>query len=668
MPSASTRIEQLRRELDEHSYRYYVLDTPSVSDAEYDALFRELQALEAAHPGLVTPDSPTQRVGAAPAAGFSKVRHLAPMLSIQDAFSEGEVREFDARIRRALHLDSAAPVSYTVEMKMDGLSSSLLYEDGKLVRGATRGNGEEGEDVTANLRTVKAVPFKLRGEPPARIEARCEVYMRRDDFQAMNRRREESGEPVFANPRNAAAGALRQLDPKITAQRPLDAYFYGIGGFAGAPLPASQNELLARFREWGLRTNPLTRTFDGIEACIAYHHEIETRRDALPYEIDGVVIKVDRLDLQQELGFTSRTPRFLLAYKFAPRQAETTLLQIIATVGRTGAVTPSAVLEPVKCGGVTVSRATLHNQDEIDRKDVREGDTVVVERAGDVIPSLVKVLLDRRPPHAQPYRLPVRCPACDAEIVREGAIARCPNRTACPAQRLESLIHFVSKDAFDMAGIGEKQLAQLLDRGLITDAADLFALTETQIREQMERMGEKSAANMFQAIQGAKRVTLDRFIYALGIRNVGDHTARVLARHFKSLAALQDAPEDALQLVHEVGPEIARQIHAFFADDTNRRLVAKLLAAGVELIEEEKALSATLEGMTVVFTGKLLRLTRDEAERLTEKHGGRASGSVSKKTSYVVAGDEAGSKLDKARSLAVKIISEDEFLALIGEG
>lgn len=667
MASASERITELRRAIEEYNYRYYVLDNPAVSDTEYDALMRELQALEAAHPALVTPDSPTQRVGAEPLAAFGKVRHLVPMLSIQDAFSEDEVREFDARIHRALHLAPDHAVEYTVEMKMDGLSASLLYEQGKFVRGATRGNGEEGEDVTANLKTVKAIPFRLRGSPPPRFEARCEVYMRRDDFQAMNRRREENGEQVFANPRNASAGALRQLDPKITAQRPLDAYFYGIGGFEGADLPASQAGLLARFREWGLRTNPLTRSFKSITECIAYHHEIEARRDDLPYEIDGVVIKVDRFDLQRELGFTSRTPRFLLAYKFAPRQAVTKILAITATVGRTGAITPGAVFDPVQCGGVTVSRATLHNQDEIDRKDIREGDTVIIERAGDVIPSVVKVLLEKRPRAAAPYRLPAHCPACGAAVERDGAIARCPNRASCPAQRLESLIHFVSKDAFDMPGIGEKQLAQLVDKGLIRDAAGLFALSEEQILAHMERMGEKSAANMRNAIQGARRITLDRFIYALGIRNVGDHTAKVLARHFRTLDALRHASEAALLSVHEIGPEIARHIHAFFADAHNTALIDRLLAAGVELQEEAQPVSAKLAGLTVVFTGKLIRLKRDEAERLTEKHGGRASGSVSKKTSYVVAGDEAGSKLDKARSLGVPVISEDEFLALIGE-
>lgn len=664
--SPAERAAQLRKDLDEHNYRYYVLDAPTISDAEYDALFHELVDLEKAHPDLATPDSPTQRVGAAPLAGFAKVRHLAPMLSIQDAFSEEDAREFDARVKRGLGRAADARVDYTVELKMDGLSASLLYEDGVLIRGATRGNGEEGEDVTTNLKTIRAIPMRLRGHPPKRLEARCEVYMRRDDFQAMNRQREESGEPTFANPRNASAGALRQLDPRITAQRPLDVFFYGIGAFEGPPLE-TQAEMLERFKAWGLKTNPLTRRCAGIDEAIAYHHEIDAKRDALAYEIDGIVIKVDRIDWQRELGATSRTPRFLLAYKFAPRQAVTKILQIVATVGRTGAITPSAVFEPVACGGVTVSRATLHNQDEIDRKDIREGDTVIIERAGDVIPSVVRVMTEQRPAHALRYRLPTHCPACGAELVREGAIARCPNRSRCPAQRLESLIHFVSKSAFDMPGIGEKQLAQMVDKGLIEDAADLFALTEEKVLTRMERVGEKSAANMLASIQNAREVPFDRFIYALGIRNVGDHTAKLLARCFHTLEGLEAATEEALQEVHEIGPEIARQIYAYFQDPQNRAFVHKLVAAGVRIKAEESPKSDKFKGMIFVFTGKLIHLKRDDAEAAVERHGGRASGSVSKKTSYVVAGDEAGSKLEKAQALGVPVISEQDFIKLLGD-
>jgi DNA ligase (NAD+) len=666
MSSVEQKIQQLRKEIDEHNYRYYVLDQPTISDAEYDRLFRELDALEKTHPELGSPESPTQRVGAEPSSAFAKSKHFVPMLSIQDAFNEEEVREWDARIKRALSMSPEAPITYTLELKMDGVSSNLLYENGRFVRGATRGNGEEGEDVTTNLRTIRSIPFHLRGTPPARLEARCEVYMRRAPFQEMNRVREERGDQVFANPRNAAAGALRQLDPRITAERPLEVYFYGIGALEGAEVHA-QSELLRRFQEWGLRTNPQSTTVEGIDAVIAYHHDIETRRDDLPYEIDGVVVKVDRFDLQRELGYTSRTPRFLLAYKFPPRQAETRILHIVPSVGRTGAITPGAMFEPVQCGGVTVSRATLHNQDEIERKDIREGDAVIIERAGDVIPSVVKVILEKRPPGTVPYQLPGHCPACGSEVERDGAIVRCPNRSTCPAQRLESLIHFVSKSAYDMPGIGEKQLAQMVEKGLIHDAADLFTLNEEKILTTLERVGKKSAANMLAAIDNARRIPFDRFVYALGIRNVGDHTAKLLARRFHTLSNLQNATEEELQAVHEIGPEIAKHIYAYFADSHNREFIAKLLGVGVQIAEEEKPRSDKFKGLTFVFTGKLVKLKRDEAETIVDRHGGRASGSVSKKTDYVVAGDEAGSKLEKAQALGVKVISEDEFLEMLGE-
>ncbi len=663
--NAADRIASLRRQLDEHNYRYYVQDAPSISDAEYDVLFRELAALEQAHPELQSPLSPTRRVGAEPSRAFSKVRHRVPMLSIQDAFSEDEAREFDARIKRSLAMPPDAELGYTVELKMDGLSASLTYENGEFLRGATRGNGEEGEDITPNLRTIPAVQFNLRGEPPAVLEARCEVYMKRSDFQRMNRAREEAGEQVFANPRNAAAGAVRQLDPRITAERPLDVNFYGVGAVEGIEL-RSQSEVFDHFRQWGLKLNPHTKTVHGIDEAIAYHHEIEAMRDELDYEIDGIVIKVDRFDLQRDLGYTSRTPRFMLAYKFAPRQATTKLLRIVPSVGRTGAVTPGAVFEPVQVGGVTVTRATLHNQDEIERKDIREGDTVIIERAGDVIPSVVRVVLEKRPPDAVPYRLPEQCPACADTLVREGAIVRCPNRSRCPAQRLESIIHFVSKAAFNMEGIGEKQAARLLELRLIEDAAGLFGLTVDDIL-QMERMGPRSAANMVAAIQGSRTVPFDRFIYALGIRNVGDHTAGLLARRFGTLDQLQAATEADLLSVHEIGPEIARAIHTYFTDENNRDFIRRLLEAGVEIVYADAPASDRLAGKTFVFTGTLPTLKRDVAEAMVEKHGGRASGSVSKKTSYVVAGEDSGSKLEKARSLGVPILTEAEFLALLEE-
>lgn len=668
MPTQSfaERIRRLRQEIEEHNYRYYVLDQPIISDAEYDRLLRELVELERAHPELVTADSPTQRVGAEPATQFAKVRHGVPMLSIQDAFSEDEAREFDLRIKRALGLAETTLLDYHVELKIDGLSASLLYEHGRYVRGATRGNGEEGEDVTANLRTIRSVPLVLRDEPPERLEARCEVYMRRSDFQAMNRAREESGELVFANPRNAAAGAVRQLDARITAARPLDVFFYGAGiieGVHGNP-PTTQSELMAAFRRWGLKVNPFAKRVHGIEAAIAYHHEIERQREELDYEIDGIVIKVDRFDLQRDLGYTSRSPRFMLAYKFPPRQATTVIRHIIASVGRTGAITPIAVFEPVPVGGVIVSRASLHNQDEIERKDIREGDTVLIERAGDVIPYVVKVILEKRPHKSKRYHLPTHCPACGAAVVRDGAIIRCPNRSTCPAQRLESFMHFVSKDALNIEGLGEKQLAQMLERGLIQDAADLYALTKEKLLS-LERMGEKSAQNLLDAIQSSKQVSFDRFIYALGIRNVGDHTAKLLAKHFHKLERLLQASEAELLAIPEIGPEIARNVHAYFADPHNRKFIAKLRDAGVIISEEAPPESQKLKGHTFVFTGTLRTLKRDEAERLVERHGGRASGIVSKKTSYVVAGEDPGSKLKKARTLGIPILTEEEFLQMV---
>ncbi len=666
MSSPAERMRALRAQIDEHNYRYYVLDMPSVTDAEYDRMFRELQALEQAYPDLVEPDSPTQRVGAQPSRAFAKITHRVPMLSIQDAFSEDEAREFDARVRREIGLPDGELIDYTVELKIDGLSANVTYEDGRLVQGATRGNGTEGEDITANLRTIRSLPLSLRGNAPALIEARCEVYMPRTAFQEMNRQREEAGEQVFANPRNAAAGAARQLDTRITAQRPLDVFFYGAGALEGVAL-SRQSELFERFREWGLKLNPHTKKVHGIEEAIAYHHEIEAKRDDIDYEIDGIVVKVDRFDYQRDLGYTSRSPRFMIAYKFAPRQAVTVLRRIVESVGRTGAVTPGAMFEPVQVGGVTVSRATLHNQDEIERKDIREGDTVVIERAGDVIPSVVRVLLEHRKPDSAPYRIPPNCPACGADLIRDGAIMRCPNRSGCPAQRSESIIHFVSRGAYDIEGLGEKQVLALLEQGLIHDAADIFALTYDQLRG-MERMGDKSTRNLLASIEKSKTVSFDRFIWALGIRNVGDHTARLLSKRFPDIDALSKASEEELLAIPEVGPEIARNIRAYFDDEHNLEFIRKLLDAKVDIQHDAAPVSNRLQGLSFVFTGTLPTLKRNEAQELAEKHGARVSGSVSKKTNYVVAGEEAGSKLDKARDLGVAVITEEDFLAMLDEG
>ena len=666
MPSSEEKIHTLRKEIEEHNYLYYVCNEPAISDAEYDQLFRELQALEQEHPELLTPDSPTQRIGAEPAREFRKVKHLLPMRSIQDAFNEDEAREFDARIKRSLGLPADELIDYTVELKIDGLSANVLYQNGRFQYGATRGNGVEGEDITTNLRTIRSIPLELRdGEHPTVLEARCEVYMRRSDFQKMNRIREENGEQVFANPRNAAAGAVRQLDPRITATRPLDVFFYGIGELEGVELK-SQFDLFEHFRTWGLKINPLTQRVRGIDAAIAYHHHIEATRDDLDYEIDGIVVKVDRVDFQRDLGFTSRNPRFMIAYKFPPRQEVTQIKHIVESVGRTGAITPGAIFEPVQVGGVTVTRATLHNQDEIDRKDIREGDFVIIERAGDVIPSVVKVLVDRRPPEAQPYRIPNHCPACDAELVRDGAIMRCPNRSKCPAQRLESIIHFVSKAAFNIDGLGEKQVAQLLESGLIEDAADIFMLSYEQVLG-LERMADKSARNLLAAIDASRQISFDRFIYALGIRNVGLHTARLLSKRYPSIEELKVASEEELVSIPEIGETSARNIHAYFQDEHNLSFIGKLFAAGIVVEHEAPPTSSRLQGLSFVFTGTLPTLKRSEAETLAEQHGARASSSVSKKTSYVVAGEEAGSKLEKAEKLGVKIISEADFLEMIGE-
>ena len=666
---AVRRIEALRREIREHNYRYYVLDDPSVPDAEYDRLMRELEALEAEHPELVTPDSPTQRVGAEPADRFGEVRHALPMLSLANAFSEDDLHAFYKRIRDRLGIEDE--IEFAAEPKLDGLAVSLLYEDGKLVRGATRGDGVTGEDITQNIRTIKTIPLALHGEDwPRLLEVRGEVYMPRKGFEALNARARERGEKTFVNPRNAAAGSLRQLDPRITAERPLAMFCYGVGKVEGAALPDRQSAILERLQDWGLRVCPERDVVTGPAGCLDYYRRIGAQRDRLPYEIDGVVYKVNRLDLQDDLGFVSRAPRWAIAHKF-PAQEEITILRDVEfQVGRTGALTPVARLEPVFVGGVTVSNATLHNMDEIERKDVHIGDTVIVRRAGDVIPEVVGVVAERRPPDARPVTMPAECPVCGSEVVRaEGeAVARCSGGLYCGAQRKEAIKHFASRRAMDIEGLGDKLVDQLVEAGLVDHVDGIYRLTVEQVAS-LERMGEKSAQNLIHAIDKSRQTTLERFIFALGIREVGEATARALALHFGDLAPLMQADEEALQLVPDVGPIVARHVVSFFHQAHNREVIDRLLAAGIEweTIEVTPAAEQPLAGCTYVLTGTLESMTRDEAKARLMALGAKVSGSVSKKTTAVIAGAEAGSKLAKAEALGVTVLDEDGLQTLLGD-
>lgn len=662
------RIEALRREIDDHNYRYYVLDEPAVPDAEYDRLFRELQALEAQYPELISSDSPTQRVGATPDSAFAEVRHRLPMLSLDNAFADEQVLAFDRRIRETLDVDA---VVYMAEPKLDGLAVSLSYEQGVLVHGATRGDGLRGEDITHNVRTIKAVPLRLRGAGwPAVLEVRGEVFMPRAGFEALNRQAGERGERSFANPRNAAAGSLRQLDPEVTRRRPLDIFCYGVGAFEGGDLPDCQSALLDRLREWGLRTCPEARRVDGVDGCLAYHREMLDRRDALDYEIDGVVYKVDRFDWQRNLGSVSRAPRWALAHKFPAREALTTVRAIEVQVGRTGALTPVARLEQVEVGGVTVTNATLHNLDEIRRKDVRIGDTVSVRRAGDVIPEVVTVLVERRPPDATEFSMPEHCPVCGSEVHRvEGeAVFRCVGGLFCAAQRKQAIGHFAGRRALDIDGLGEKLIDQLVEHNLVHSPADLYRLDAATLTG-LERMGEKSAENLLAAIARSKDTTLARFLYALGIREVGEATAAALADYFGTLEAIMQADESTLQQVPDIGPKVAAQIRAFFDETHNREIVGQLREVGIHWPEARvEQVARTLEGKTFVLTGTLDTLNRDRAKARLQALGAKVSGSVSKKTDYLVAGANAGSKLAKADELGVTVIDEKQLLELLDGG
>ncbi len=673
---ARARASELRQQLEHHNYRYYVLDDPEVSDAEYDRLFRELQVLETEHPGLVDPDSPTQRVGARPAEQFDSISHAVPMLSLDNAFDDESVLAFEQRIRD--RLDLAGEIDFVAEPKLDGLAVTLRYENGKLVSGATRGDGSTGENITSNLRTLRSIPLHLRGDGwPDVVEVRGEVFMPRKGFEAMNRRQAEAGEKVFANPRNAAAGSLRQLDPRITASRPLEIFCYGWGEVSGPEPWARQSEAMERFRQWGLRVCPQLQRVTGVQGLIAYYLDIAARRSALAYDIDGVVYKVDRTDLQRELGFVARAPRWAIAHKFPAEEAQTRLLEVDFQVGRTGALTPVARLEPITVGGVTVSNATLHNMDEIERKDVRIGDLVVVRRAGDVIPEVARVILEMRPPKARKVKLPSHCPVCGSEVDRqEGeAVARCSGGLACAAQRVAAILHFAQRRALDIEGLGEKIVEQLVSKDLVHDPADLFALDVGTLAA-LERMGEKSAANLVAEFKRLTDAPLDlgRFLFALGIREVGEATALALARHFGSLEAVAAADEDALLAVPDVGPVVAGHVATFFRQPENIKVLEKLTAAGVRSDKVEvraQAQGGALEGLTFVLTGTLSGMTRDEAKDALMGLGAKVSGSVSAKTHYVVAGADAGSKLKKAESLGVTVLDEAglmEVLAAAGRG
>ena len=675
---AQRRAAELRELIRHHDHRYYVLDAPEIPDAEYDRLFRELQSLEAEHPELRAGDSPTQRVGGAVLEGFTPVRHAVPMLSIRTETdtTEGGARAFDARVRRELGLgDADPPLDYACELKFDGLAINLRYEHGVLVQAATRGDGETGEDVTQNIRTIGAIPLRLAGIDAPVLEVRGEVYMRRDDFEALNERQREKGEKTFVNPRNAAAGAVRQLDPAIARQRPLSFFAYGVGELRGWAQPSTHSATLGALAAMGVPVERHRQVVQGAEGLVDFHRAVAAERDALPFDIDGVVYKVDRLDLQRTLGFVTREPRWAVAHKYPPQEQTTLLRGIEVQVGRTGKLTPVAKLEPVFVGGTTVSNATLHNEDEARRKDVRVGDTVIVRRAGDVIPEVVGVVLDRRPTDAGPpfdmhALLHGRCPVCGSTIVREEGEAdwRCTGGLFCAAQRKQALLHFAQRRAMDIEGLGDKLVDQLVDAGVIRTLPELYNLGVAKLAA-LERMADKSAANLVAALEASKRTTLPRFLYALGIRHVGEATAKDLARHFGSLDRIMNAGVDELLQVRDVGPVVAQSIRTFFDQPHNREVVEQLRAAGVHWDEHEGAPPADtlpLAGKTFVLTGTLPTLTRDEAKAMLEAAGAKVAGSVSKKTDYVVAGEAAGSKLDKARELGVEVIDEAGLRALLG--
>ena len=666
--SLQQQIDTLRQDLRRYEYEYHVLDNPTIPDAEYDRLFHQLKALEAAHPELITADSPTQRVGAKPLSGFAQIRHEIPMLSLDNAFSDEEFYAFVKRIEdRLIHLPD--PLTFCCEPKLDGLAVSILYVNGVLTQAATRGDGTTGEDITANIRTIRNIPLQLlMDNPPARLEVRGEVFMPHAGFERLNQQALEKGEKTFANPRNAAAGSLRQLDPKITSKRPLVLNAYGIGIAEGVDLPNTHYDRLQWLKSIGIPVNPEIRLCNGTDEVLDFYRDIQNKRSSLGYDIDGTVLKINDIALQEKLGFISKAPRWAIAYKFPAQEELTRLNDVEFQVGRTGAITPVAKLEPVFVAGVTVSNATLHNGDEIERLDIAIGDTVVIRRAGDVIPQIIGVLHDRRPADARPIIFPKTCPVCDSAIVRiEGeAVARCTGGLFCAAQRKEALKHFVSRKAMDIDGVGGKLIEQLVDRELIHTPADLFKLDLTTLTR-LERMGAKSAENALASLEKAKNTTLARFIFALGIREVGEATALNLANHFKTLEALQNADLEALQQVPDVGEVVANRILAFWHEPHNVAVVNDLIAQGVhwETVETKEITENRFKGKTVVLTGTLTQMGRNEAKALLQDMGAKVSGSVSAKTDFVIAGDAAGSKLTKAQELGVTVLTEEEFLAQI---
>lgn len=653
----------LSAELHHHSYLYHAMDKPEISDAEYDQLLQRLIALEKSHPELVTPDSPSQRVGAAPLEGFTQARHSKPMLSLENAFNDDDLRDFDARIKRFLSTDDE--IEYLCEMKLDGVAVALTYQNGLLVRAATRGDGNIGEEITENARTIGAIPLKLKESAPERLEVRGEVYMELDAFRKMNRQRREEGEVSFANPRNATAGSLRQLDPRITSERPLTISCYGVGELVGAT-PESHFKTLESLREWGLKVNLETlRVAHNIDGVLSCYREMLELRETLPFEIDGMVVKVNNLSLQQELGEKSRTPRWAIACKFPPRQEQTILEDVKLQVGRTGAITPVAKLRPVNVSGVTVSSASLHNWDEIDRLGIKIGDTVIVERAGDVIPDIVRVLTEKRNGTEKEIPEPDFCPACNSPVNRsEGEIVPRCQGLSCPARLKESLKHFVSKGAMNIEGMGDRIIDQLLRLQLISNVADLYKLQKEDFFR-FERMGDTLAEKLLLAIEGSKQRPLEKLIFGLGIRHVGTHLAKILSRQFGSLEKLQKATAEELQNLHEVGPQVAKSVNAFFDDSHNLDVLEQLKKIGLNPQSTSSPQGQGLQGKTFVFTGALEKFSRSEGQSLVEQQGGRASGSVSKKTDYLVAGANAGSKLTKAQSLDIPILNEEEFLALL---
>ncbi len=660
------RYRYLQTELARLEHAYYVLDQPLVPDAEYDRLYRELLDLEQKHPDWISADSLSQRVGGTPLKVFNEVKHAVPMLSLNNAFEESELINFDRRCRDGLGLES---VNYACELKFDGLAISLRYEHGVLVQAATRGDGASGEDVTVNIRTIRAIPLRLTGKKiPDVLEVRGEVFMHRDDFEKMNKYAATLGEKEFANPRNAAAGSLRQLDSKITAKRPLSFFAYGLGAFEPINwLPKTHSQLLDHYVELGLPVCQERRVVSSVEGLNQFYQEIGRKRNQLPYEIDGVVYKVNLFSQQNTLGFVSRAPRFAIAHKYPAQEEITTVLGIDVQVGRTGAITPVARLSPVLVGGVTVTNATLHNEDEVRRKDVRVGDMVVVRRAGDVIPEVVSVVLDRRPQHTQPFEIPSRCPICDSHIERlvDEAIARCSGGLFCAAQRKQALLHFAHRRAMDIEGLGDKIVDQLVDLNLVRTPADLYRLGFSALAN-LERMGDKSADNLIRSIAQSKSTSLPRFIFGLGIRHVGESTAKDLAKYFGTMQALMDAQMEDLLTVNDVGPVVANSIISFMSESHNREVIEQLLASGIEFQVEEQIASVDLSGKTFVLTGTLPTMSRDQAKALLEAAGAKVAGSVSQKTSYVVAGSDAGSKLEKANELGIPILDEDALMKILG--